>query len=174
MHHAFPVEQLTALAYVDRDANQVRSRVLRIVNDLASVFSLAEVEERVGLVITSRDSSGFAEQGVDNSDVYATLNCPLGSGRLTLGWATRQLNGGGWELLGVLATEKLVRNPKDELEWAKVWAINVPKGYDDPWMGSGDQVSYLRYSKQLGQEKTDSLYFAGLAMVYSIGVGKLR
>lgn len=164
MHHAFPYDELRSLKYVHNDARTIRSTATKIVRDLVEVFSDPDVRQDIRLIITPVDAS-------DGADVYATLASPLGLGRLVLEWTSRELSGGEWELVGVLTTERSVRNAKSELEWQQVWAINIPKT-GEPWMGAGEDVSYLKYSKQLGHDKADSLYFAGLAMVYTIGTGK--
>lgn len=162
MYRAISDKELEPFDQVVATTDDIRERCYVIVKDLKKVFSEPAVEERISLEI----------EEVDGEEIYASLKCPLGSGRLRLAWSNWQRQDGSYEIVGTLLVERriLTEQSKEEGKWQPVWAIMVP-AHGDPWVGPNGGGLTLLYSRHLGNHKNTSLYSAGLSMIYAIGSG---
>lgn len=162
MYRAITENELVPLDQVVATVDDIRERCYVIVKDLRKVFNEPAVKERIGLEI----------EEVDGGEIYASLKCPFGSGRLRLAWSNWQKADHSYEIVGTLLVERrmLTEQSREGGEWQPVWAITVP-AHGDPWGGPKGEGLTLLYSRHLGSHKNNSLYSAGLSIIYAIGLG---
>lgn len=130
----------------------------RVVAKLRSVFEQP----------TAFEQSGLRVELVQDSDVVANLHTPLGPARIRLGWAIEE-----GALAGVLHVERLLQDREGRAVWDPVWGIVIPQE-GNPYGGSGLGRLSLEFDRQLGSHLSNSVFAAGMSMLYAIAEGKTR
>lgn len=140
------------LSYATKETEKIKERVARILETLEDVFSVGGAVE-----------SGLEVRPSDIPGVLATINSPVGSGRIRLVWRVI-----GGSLTGVMQVEREVVVDTGAPYWQAVWGINVPE-YDDIHVGAGKERLVIQTRVQYGVSKVrDTMYSIGMSMLYAI------